>query len=101
MLAQPGPPLGATLGFEQRDEARPQPDTAHQDDSCGHPGLCSLRAQPFSEPRLALERPAGRGEDRLRLLAQGPPGLVQEGAGLAPSVHHGPASPLPTPVSLL
>src|SRR5204862_1072857 len=93
VLAQPGTPLGATLRFEQRDEARPQPDTAHQGDPCGHPTLCSLRAQPFSEPQLALERPAGRGEDRPHLLAEGPPGLVQAAAGLAARVHPGTAAP--------
>jgi hypothetical protein len=101
LLTQPGPPLGATLACQEIAQAHPQSDTAYQDHPCGRPELLGLCEQPFSKPRLASERPAGRGENRLCLPTQRSPGVVQEVAGLSSIVDHVPTDQVPTLFALL
>jgi len=92
----------STVGFElEQGRAYIQPETAEEAAAAGQAQFLSLGAQPFSPPRLASERQAARGEDRLRLPLQRPPRVVQEGPCVAPIIIYILADAVSTPGALL
>ena len=53
-LAQPRHAVAGPLGFQQRHEPCPQPDTTQEVEADGEAPLLGLREQPFPQPSAGV-----------------------------------------------